>query len=152
MDLKAGLLVGGGLGWVVIIRVVINGSMCGWRLVRSGVPQRSILGLVLCSDIDSGTKSTHSNFTDDIKLRGAVDTTERRDAIQRDLDRFEKWAQKSQMRFSKAKVFHLGGGNPGCLQVLGKKKILYSEGLRCWHCCPELWVPHPWRCQRASLV
>jgi len=17
-----------------------------------------------------------------------------------------------------------------------------------WHCCPELWVPHPWRCLR----
>ena len=114
---------------MVIIRVVINGSMCGWRLVRSGVPQRSILGLVLCSDIDSGTKSTHSNFTDDIKLRGAVDTTERRDAIQRDLDRFEKWAQKSQMRFSKAKVFHLGWGNPGCLQVLGKKKNSLLRGV-----------------------
>jgi len=27
-------------------------------------------------------------------------------------------------------------------------ELLYPEAVRPWHCCPELWVPHLWRCLR----
>ncbi|PKU39832.1 dtw domain-containing protein 2 [Limosa lapponica baueri] len=75
-------------------RVEVNGSMSKWRHHMSSVPQGSVLGLVLLKifvgNMGRGMECTLSKFTDDTKLCGAVNMLEGRDAIQRDLDKFER--------------------------------------------------------------
>ena len=73
----------------------------------SGVPQGSVLGLVLFNifvgNADNGIKCTFSKLVDNTKLSGEFDTLEGRDAIQRNLDRPKRCPHANLMKFNKAK-------------------------------------------------
>ncbi|KAK4812788.1 hypothetical protein QYF61_020573 [Mycteria americana] len=97
--------------------------------VMSGVPQGSVLGLVLFNifvgDMDNGIECTLGKFADRTKPCGAISTLEGKDAIQRDLDGLETWACANLVKFSKAKckLLHVGQGNPKHKYRLGGERI-----------------------------
>jgi len=69
---------------------------------------------IFVGNMESGTECTLSKFANHTKLCDVVDTLEGRDAIQRDLDRLERWACVNRMEFNQAKckVLHMGQSNP----------------------------------------
>jgi len=77
------------------------------------------------NDIDSGIEYTLSKFADDTKLSGTVDTLEGRDAIQRDLERLDEWADVNLIQFNdtKCKILHMGWSNHQYRYRLGDEWI-----------------------------
>lgn len=73
-----------------------------------------VLSIIFFNNLDNGMECILSKFVDNSKLGEVVSTPESRAAIQKDLDRLEKWSDSNLMKFGKieCKVPYLGRDNP----------------------------------------
>ncbi|KAJ8272753.1 hypothetical protein GJAV_G00093040 [Gymnothorax javanicus] len=104
---------GGILEWILnwlqdrTQRVVVSGISSQLGMVRSGVPQGSVLGpllfLIYLNDLDRNIESKLVKFADDMKLGGLANSLDSTKVIQEDLDRIQSWAEMWQMKFNSAK-------------------------------------------------
>ena len=100
--------------------VVVNSTKSEPTKVQSGVPQRSVLGLllflILIGDIDDEVvHSFLSSFADDTRVAKGVNSNQDVQFLQDDLDTLCQWAEANNMMFNDVKF-----------EVLryGKNKIL----------------------------
>jgi len=87
--------------------VVCKGKRSNPAQVTSGVPQGTVLGLLLfllyISDLPDNLKSSIRLFANDALLYGTVSSVENGDQLQEDLRKLEGWQCKWQMSFNPAK-------------------------------------------------
>ncbi|KAK4818200.1 hypothetical protein QYF61_008584, partial [Mycteria americana] len=89
---------------------------------------------IFINDLEAGVECTISEFADDTKLGGAVESFEGQEDLQRDLDRLKHWAMINGMKFNKLKcwILHLGWSNAGHKYKLGEEWLESSPAERCW--------------------
>uniref|UniRef100_A0A8C5MJL4 Reverse transcriptase domain-containing protein n=1 Tax=Leptobrachium leishanense TaxID=445787 RepID=A0A8C5MJL4_9ANUR len=109
--------------------VVINGTFSRWTPVVSGVPQGSVIGLILfnlfINELEIVIESHVSVFADDTNLGKVIQCEQDVTSLQRDLDRLGDWALKWQMKFNldKCKVMHFGVKNTQVIYTLNGTEL-----------------------------
>lgn len=103
--------------------VAMNRPIPSWQTASSCVSQETIFQCfgfcdspikIFVDDLYIGIECTLTKFADNTKLGESVDVLQDREAVPRDLDRFNHWAGDSSTRFNKAKswVLHLHYNKP----------------------------------------
>jgi len=89
--------------------VVVNGMKSLVVLVRSGIPQGSVLGplLIICfiNDMPEVVHSSIKMFADDTQIFRTVNNSEQAQLLQDDLDALEEWSNLWQLRYNAEKCY-----------------------------------------------
>ena len=132
------------LDWILewlrgrVQRVCIRGVKSSWIEFLSGVPQGSVLGLILfliyINDLDFGIRNWILKFADDTKIFTRINNSLDSEWLQSDLLQLIRWSEEWQMLFNvnKCKVMHIGKQNQQrqyfmhdqCLDVVCQEKDL----------------------------
>ena len=84
--------------------MVLGDEFSNWEKVYSGVPQGSVMGLILftvfINDIDEGIRNKILKFVDDRKLIGKVATSKEVDILRSDLSQLFDLSEKWQLNFN----------------------------------------------------
>ncbi|KAJ7420693.1 rna-directed dna polymerase from mobile element jockey-like [Willisornis vidua] len=87
------------------------------------------LGTGWMAEPNEGIESIISKFAEDTKLGEIVGLLESRRALQRDLDRLERWTDSNRVKFNNTKcwVLHFGHNNPMQCHRLGTEWLESSQ-------------------------
>ena len=114
-------------------RVAVKGCYSGWRAVRSGVPQGSVLGptlfLIFIDDLLKNLDSPGKLFADDAKIYRRIGGPRDGVILQEDIYKLEIWSQKWLLDSNKdkCKVMHFGPKNPGYSYSLRGTTLMVTD-------------------------
>lgn len=125
-------------------RVVMGEFKSGWRDVKSGVPQGSVLGplqfVIYINDLPETIATNCLISADDTKLFSKIKSTQDHVNLQNDLNQLSAWCKKWHMELNsdKCKVMHIGKNNPAYKYTLNGFFLQRTE------CEKDLgvWVQH----------
>ncbi len=104
-------------------QVVVDGETSREEIVRSGVPQGTVLGplmfLIFINDIGYNICSTIYLFADDALIYRYVNNKEDSDILQKDLDQLCGWVNKWKMSFNPSKC--------SVMRITRTKKLVISN-------------------------
>ena len=97
-------------------RVRVEGHLSEPQMVRSGVPQGSVLGplffIIMMLDIDAEVSNAKLlSFADDTRLWSLIKSLQDQLKLQHDLDRLYDWADDNNFSFNEKKFEHLSSGD-----------------------------------------